>query len=345
MASSQVAEPVTPPPETIPPPDGRSKGVRGLFSRGLLTALLPTILLILLLATFGILAPQFLSIQNFSTLCAQAGPLLLIASGATFVMLTGGIDLSVAGIAAFTSAVTASCLERFDLGSASSVIVGVLAGGVVGLVNGLIVTKLRLPSFIVTLGTLSVLTGLTLHILNGQSLVLSDFTFSDIATGQIVPNVPNVFVVALLIWVLLVAVNARTRLGRYVVAVGAGERVARLSGVPVDRYKIYAFILSGLTAGLGGVMLLAYLGSATPNVGAQYLLLSIAAIVVGGTSLTGGVGGVNRTIIGVILLTILTNGLDVIGISPFTQNIIQGVVVIVAVLFTIDRTQLQDMIK
>src|SRR5205085_2140914 len=116
---------------------------------------------------------------------------------------------------------------------------------------------------------------------------------------------------------------------RYVVAVGAGERVARLSGVPVDRYKIYAFILSGLTAGLGGVMLLAYLGSATPNVGAQYLLLSIAAIVVGGTSLTGGVGGMSRTIIGVILLTILTNGLDVIGISPFTQNIIQGIVVIV----------------
>lgn len=344
MTVSQTTEP-TPTPAASPPPKRSGRRLRSLLSRSLITALLPTILLVVLLVTFGVLAPQFLSIQNFTTLCAQAGPLLLIASGATFVMLTGGIDLSVAGVAAFTSAVTATSIEHFKLGSALSVLVGILAGAVVGLFNGLIVTRLRLPSFIVTLGTLSILTGATLHILNGQSLVLSDFAFSDLATGQVIPNVPNVAIVALLVWALLVAVNLRTRLGRYVVAVGAGERVARLSGVPVDRYKIYAFVLSGSTAGLAGVMLLAYLGSATPNVGSQYLLLSIAAIVVGGTSLTGGVGGMSRTIIGVILLTILTNGLDVVGISPFTQNIIQGIVVIVAVLFTIDRRQLQDMIK
>jgi len=341
---SQSVQPLKPPQESEPAPTGR-RSFQASLSRSKLTAILPSLLVVVFIITFRLISPQFLSITNFTTLCAQAGPLLLISSGATFVMLTGGIDLSVAGVATLCSAVAAIFDARYHFGTLGSVMLGVLAGGVTGFANGLIVTRFRLPSFIVTLGTMSIATGVMLHLLGGQSLVLTDLSFGNIAIGQLIPNVPNVAIVALITWLLLVFVRFRTRFGVYTVAIGAGEHVSRLSGVHVSGYKVCAFILSGVTAGLAGVMLLAGLGSATPDAGSQYLLLSIAAIVVGGTSLTGGVGGIHRTIIGVALLTILTNGLDVAGISSFDQEIVQGIVVIVAVLFTIDRSQLQDMIK
>jgi ribose transport system permease protein/putative xylitol transport system permease protein len=143
----------------------------------------------------------------------------------------------------------------------------------------------------------------------------------------------------------MIVLNQRTRFGRYIVAIGAGEQVAQLSGIPVRRYKTAAFVLSGAMAGLGGAFLLSELGSATPQLGGSYLLEVIAAIVVGGTALTGGVGAVSRTLLGVVLITILSNGLNVSGVSPWTQEIVTGLVIIVAVLTTLDRERMQDIIK
>lgn len=157
--------------------------------------------------------------------------------------------------------------------------------------------------------------------------------------------IPDVLLLAAVAWGVLCVVDARTRFGRYVMAIGGGERVAQLSGIPVARYKMYAFALSSTFAAVGGYFLLSRLGSATPSIGDGYLLDSIAAIVVGGTVLTGGVGGVARTILGVALITVLSNGLNISGVSSFTQEIVKGIVIVIAVLTTIDRVSLQQIVK
>ncbi|NTZ63891.1 ABC transporter permease, partial [Agrobacterium tumefaciens] len=154
-----------------------------------------------------------------------------------------------------------------------------------------------------------------------------------------------VLLLSLLLWLVLSLTTSHTRFGRYIVAIGAGERIAKLSGIAINRYKTYAFVLSSTLAATGGFFLLSRLGSATPSIGDGYLLDTVAAIVVGGTALTGGVGGAQRTLLGVALITILSNGLNVSGVSTFTQEIVKGVVIVIAVLTTIDRVSLQDIVK
>jgi ribose transport system permease protein len=306
---------------------------------------LPIVALLVLSLYFAARQPAFLSAANLTVMGAQAGPLLLISLGATFVVLMGSIDLSVGAVAALAAAISAVLLQNFGAGYVV-VFAATLAFGVAaGLVNAALSTILRLPSFIATLASGSIFTGIMLHVLDGAALSVDDDACSGIANGQIVPMTPNVLLVALLMWAALIAANTHTRFGRYIVAIGAGERIAQLSGVAVIRYKTYAFVLSSTLAAVGGFFLLSRLGSATPSIGDGYLLDTIAAIVVGGTALTGGVGGAARTLLGVALITILSNGLNVSGVSSFTQEIVKGVVIVLAVLTTIDRVSLQNIVK
>ena len=210
--------------------------------------------------------------------------------------------------------------------------------------NGLLFTKLKIPSFLVTLGTLSVMSGIALILTGGATITMRDPLVRSIATGQYIPGVPNLVFWALIIYVIVVFLAFRTKFGRYCYALGENERVVELAGAKVDRYKIYPFVLSGLLCGLGGMLLAARIASASPDMAGGLLLPSIAAIVMGGTALTGGVGGPHRTILGVLVIAVLQNGMNLIGINPFVQEIIFGAVVVAAVAMSIDRRKI-DVVK
>ena len=206
-----------------------------------------------------------------------------------------------------------------------------------GALNGAIHAYGVIPSFVVTLGRLSIFTGLAWEILQGRALRFDSIAFENLAIGQLVPHLPNIFLFAIGVWAVMVFVNFKTRFGRYIFIIGGGEAVARTAGIPVRRYKIYAFALSGAMAGLAGALAVARLGAAGPTLGSELLLNTLAAIVVGGTSLSGGVGGVHRTLIGVLIIALLDNGLNLMGVNQYAQMVIKGAVVILAVLIGQDR--------
>ena len=308
-------------------------------------ALLPILSIFGLLAFFSLSeGDSFVSRTNFTVITSQAGPLLLISLGATFVILMGSIDLSVGAVATLAASVAVLLIRDYSIGL-WAIPITILIGALCGAFNGIIVTYFRLPSFIVTLGTLSIFQGITLHVLNARSIPINDDRFRSIAIGQPIPALSNVALIPLLIWATMVVVGYRTRFGRYTAAIGAGEAVAATSGVPVRRYKTATFIVSGAFAGLAGAFILARLSAASPTIGSGFLLDSVAAIVIGGTALSGGVGGVPRTLIGVLIIGVLSNGLNIMGVSIFTQEIVKGAVVIVAVLTTIDRERMMGIIK
>ena len=216
---------------------------------------------------------------------------------------------------------------------------GALLGGSLGAFNGAISVFGKIPSFVVTLGTLSVFTGTALSILAGATIMFDLPIFETLSLRQSIPHLPNIALCALLLWLIFIFVGARTRFGRFALLIGGGEQVARTAGIPVDRYKIYAFTVSGVTAGLAGIFAMSRLGAVGPSLGSDLLLNTIAAIVVGGTSLAGGIGGVHRTFIGVAIIVVMNNGLNLLGVGPYWQLVIKGLVVIGAVLISQDRSR------
>lgn len=297
------------------------------------TAALPIVALIGLVAYFAARSPTFLTLSNLTVMSGQAGPLLLVSLGATLVVVMGSIDLSVGSVALLAGAVAAWLLANTGAGL-WAIALALLVGAGCGLANGAIFAYGRIPSFVVTLGSLSILSGIALTILEGSPIPFVEPGLSDLTIGRGIPHIQNVGLWALAAWVLLALVGLRTRLGLGLYAIGGEERVARLSGIPVNRYKVYAFVLSGVTAAAAGVMAVGQLGSGGPSVGSSFLLDSLAAIVVAGTPLSGGVGGVHRTLLGVLLITILGNGLNQVGVGEYTQQVITGSVIIGAVLIT-----------
>ncbi|MGV1049112.1 MAG: ABC transporter permease [Solirubrobacterales bacterium] len=294
---------------------------------------LPLIALVALVVYFAARSSTFLTIDNLTVMSGQAGPLLLAALGATFVVTMGSIDLSVGSMALLCGAICAWVLAESSLGL-WAIPIGLAAGLLLGAANGIVYAYGRVPSFITTLGSLSIFAGIGLLILDGSPLPFINQDFSEIAVGQAIPHVQNAGLWALTAWAVFVFVGFRTKFGLYAYAIGGDERVARLSGIRINRYKVAAFALSGMTAGLAGVLSVGQLGSGGPTLGSSLLLDSLAAIVVGGTALSGGTGGVHRTLLGVLLITILANGLNQIGVDEFTQEIIKGGVIIIAVAIT-----------
>lgn len=292
-------------------------------------SVIPIVALLVLVAYFGVTSPAFLTRANFLALTQLIGPLLFVSLGATFVVTMGSIDLSVGSVAMLSGSVCALLLAS----GAQALFVVPLAlalGAVCGLVSGVTFAYGRVPSFIVTLGTLSVYRGLGLKLINGSPVPFNSPPFSNLSIGQFVPSVANMSLWGLVAWAIAVCMCFSTRFGRYMYAIGGSERVAQLSGVAVDRYKVYAFIFSGITAAFAGLLSVGQLSSADPTLGSSFLLDSLAAIVVGGTPLTGGVGGVHRTMLGVLTISILDDGLNLRGVDEFTQEVIKGAVVVIA---------------
>jgi ribose transport system permease protein len=295
---------------------------------------LPLAALLALVVFFSVRAEAFLTAANLTLISGQAGILLLASLGATLVIVAGSVDLSVGSIALLTGAVVASLINDGFGNPFLVLLIAVAVGAAIGLLNGVVFAYGRVPSFIATLGTLSLFAGIGLTILQGSTVNFTNQGIRDLAIGQFIPNIQNAALIALLALAVVWFFARRTRFGLYVYAIGGNEKVVELAGVKTRRVKVLILVVSGITAGLAGLLLTAQLGAAGPTLGSQILLDSVAAIVIGGTALSGGVGGVGRTVLGVLILTVLSNGLNQIGAADYTQTIIKGLVIIVAAVFT-----------
>jgi ribose transport system permease protein len=292
-----------------------------------------------LVAGITIAQPGFASINTLWVVLADASILFILAAGMTFVIMLGGIDLSVQAAASFSSMIVAELLPSFGYTAFPlAVVVGVLAG----LGSGLVHVKLSISSFIATLATAGIMVGLSLLMADGQTVAFLDDgrDLSQWITGSWLFGIPNVVLIAALAGVLGMVLQRYTRFGRYSTAIGAGERAARAAGISVDRYKIYAFGLSGGCAALAGVLLAARLSSGSPDLANQLLLPTIAAVVVGGTAITGGVGNIGRTMVGTLIVSVVRIGMTFVGINIFAQQLVFGAALVLAVFVTIDRSKI-----
>jgi ribose transport system permease protein len=255
----------------------------------------------------------------------------------TFVILTGGIDLSVGSMVAVSSVVGGLLIFNQGWSMWPAVLAMILAGGLCGLANGLIITLGRIPPFIVTLGTMQVFRGIALQLTNGQPIfdITKVHPNFDIWGTRNFAGIPSPVIITAIVFVIGFLILRYTRLGLYTYAIGGNEQATRFSGVNINRYKLSVYTLMGLAAGIAGVMLTSRLNSAQPNVANGAELDAIAAVVIGGTSLFGGEGTIVGTIIGALLMAVIRNGLTLMHVTAFYQQIVIGVVIILAVL--IDR--------
>jgi ribose/xylose/arabinose/galactoside ABC-type transport system permease subunit len=276
------------------------------------------------------LTPHFLTVSNLLNVMEQTAINAVIAVGMTFVIISGGIDLSVGSLVALSGVLLASALQ-VPLPPGVAILVGLLAGAGCGLVNGALITRGRLPPFIATLGMMSVARGAALVFTEGRPISGFEAGFRWLATGRVM-MVPVPVLVTAGVYLLGHFVLTRTRFGRYVYAIGGNEEATRLSGVSVRFHKSMVYALAGLMSAIAAVLLTARLNSAQPIAGMMYELDAIAATVIGGTSLMGGSGTLPGTLVGALIMGVLRNGLNLLGISSFLQQIVIGLVIIVAVL-------------
>ena len=286
--------------------------------------------LFLLCVLLSFLTPYFLTASNLLNVMEQTSINAVIAVGMTFVILSAGIDLSVGSLVALSGVVMASRLQAaWPLPLA--VFAGLATSAFCGLLSGLLITRGKLPPFIATLGMMSVARGAALLFTDGRPISGFSESLRWLSTGRLL-GVPVPVLLTILLYLVSVVALSRTRFGRYVYAIGGNEEATRLSGVAVGFHKTLVYVLSGTTAGLASVLLTARLNSAQPIAGMSYELDAIAAVVIGGTSLTGGAGTLGGTLIGALTMGVLRNGLNLLGISSFMQQIVIGLVIIIAVL-------------
>ncbi|MGI5850462.1 MAG: ABC transporter permease [Christensenellales bacterium] len=285
--------------------------------------------LIVLCIILSILSPVFLTWGNISNIFLQSCINGLLAIGVTFVIISGGIDLSVGAILALSGIITAICL-RAEFSLIPAVIIGVLVGGIIGLISGLIITGFHMPPFIVTLGMMSMTRGLALVASNGQSIYGFDDAFQFIGQGYII-GIPMPVIILFVVAFIGFFILKYTRIGRYAYAIGGNIEATKLSGVNTKKYMTILYCFSGLSAGLAGIIMASRLDSAQGISGLGYELQAIAAAVIGGTSLSGGEGSVWGTIIGTLIISVIGNGMNLLNVSSFIQQIIIGFVIILAV--------------
>lgn len=301
----------------------------------LVEKIIPFIGLILLIVVISIMNSAFLDLSNLLNLLRQVSINGLIAFGMTFVILTGGIDLSVGSILALSSAFTAILITS-GLDPIVALIVGVLGGFLLGVFNGVLVTFGSMAPFIATLATMTIFRGLTLVVTDGNPITnLGDsYMFQLFGKGYFF-GIPVPAVTMIIVFIILAIILQKTTFGRHTYAIGGNEVASKISGIKVNRVKILIYGISGLMSALAGAILTSRLNSAQPTAGTSYELDAIAAVVLGGTSLTGGKGRIVGTFIGVLIIGVLNNGLNLLGVSSFYQQVVKGIVILIAVL--IDR--------
>ena len=300
------------------------------------TGLAPVAVLVVLVLAIGAFSPSFLSAYSLRVLAQESSVILLLATGQTIVVILGSIDLSVAAIASLVSVIVALLLPEVG---AAAVVVALGVAVLIGALQGFVHARMKIPSFIVTLAGLGLWSGIALAVAHATVPVeegLDVVAWLDARTA----GVPNAFIAALLTLGLFQAALARLRFGRQLYAVGLAERVAWLSGIPVWRVKTLAFAASGLCAGLAGVAMVARTGSGNPTIADSLLLPSIAAVLIGGTAISGGHGHLARTLLGVAIVAVLRVGVAIAGLPPACEPIAWGALVVAAVAITVDRRSL-----
>ncbi|GBR03849.1 ABC transporter permease [Gluconacetobacter liquefaciens] len=300
----------------------------------------PFLVLLVLVLFFAAVNPHFLSLRNFARIAVSSSPALMVAVGATFVILMGSIDLSMEGTVAVCAVVFAMLLNRLGGSLAHmgwlAIPGAMIAGGVLGAVNGLIHVRLRIPSFMASLSMGFVGVGLSLLMTGGNRILIGDPLFRSLLTVRIM-SFPLMAYAAL--GGLLVAwfIQGRTTIGRNFYAIGGGEDLARASGLNVGRVRVIGFVLAGVFFALGAVLAVARLGIAETETGTGFMFLSITSVVVGGTALAGGSGGVWNTLVGVLIVNVIGNGMVVVGLPDYLQDGVLGLLVITAVYLSMDR--------
>ncbi|MEH1874102.1 ABC transporter permease subunit [Nostoc sp.] len=323
--------------QTVRPPANKlannpaSRNRKSISSLLEVAGILPILVIICIL--FAFLSPNFLTVGNIVNILRQSSINIVLATGMTFVILTGGIDLSVGSILG-VSAVVALVVSLLPALSWAAVPAALLAGLLLGLVNGAIITFLDVPPFIVTLGSLTALRGVAFLVAKGTTLINPDINFAWVGNTYLGPF-PWLVIIALLAIMASWFVLRQTVLGVQIYAVGGNERAARLTGIKVNHVLLFVYGISGLLAGLAGIMSASRLYSASGILGQGYELDAIAAVILGGTSFTGGIGTIGGTLLGALIIAILNNGLTLLNLSYFWQLVVKGLVIILAVV--IDR--------
>jgi ribose/xylose/arabinose/galactoside ABC-type transport system permease subunit len=298
--------------------------------------LLPYALVVGLVVYFTARSALFLTEDNVLNILRASSVLMVLACASTLVIVAGSIDLSVGAVAALTGTLA---VQFTNDGHPTWIWVALPVGLACGLLNGFLVAYAKLPSFLTTLGILFIFNGLALRITGGAAVSMDHPTLDNLTNGAAIGNIPNIIWWAVIGFVIVAVIAYRTAFGRRIYAVGGNERVARLSGLAVNRTKLWIFGLSGLFAGAGGLMLIGQGGGSSPGMGDAFLLNVIAAVVMGGTALNGGSGGPARTIVGVLTLGIVTNGMTLTQVDPNYQTVIFGVIVLLAVMVTVRRSE------
>lgn len=314
---------------TVTPAKGETNKMK--VNKALLMRLAPLFSLILLVLFFSFSSPFFFNTENLMTIALQTSVIGIMAIGVTFVIITAGIDLSLGSVVAFSGVVVGICAS-IGLPLPLCILGGVIAGSLCGYVNAFLVTKAAIPPFIATLGLMMSVRGVNMVMTDGRAIYFSDYPmFKMLAQGRLFDVLPYPVFYLVIVALVSAYILKKTVIGRYVYAVGSNETAAHLSGIKVQRVKIFVYAFCGLLTGIAGVILASRLNSGQPTVGVGYELEAIAAVVIGGTSLMGGIGTIGGTIIGAFIMSVLKNGLNLMGVSQFWQMVAMGVVVVAAV--------------
>lgn len=278
----------------------------------------------------SLITPQFLTVSNLTIIVTQVSINALLAFGVTFVIITGGIDLSLGSIVAVTGVTAAMLAHPDSYPVLIPIVMGLLAGLLMGAFNGFIITKSKIAPFIVTLGTMTIGRGLALILSDGRPVSNLSDSFNYLGSGTVL-GIPILILIFILVFAVCSIILSKTVLGRYIYAIGGNEQAARASGINIDRVKLSVYSISGLLAGLAGILLASRITTGQPNAGAGFELDAIAAVVIGGTSTAGGRGTMAGTLIGVLLIGVINNGLDLLNVTSYYQQVVMGIIIIGAV--------------
>jgi inositol transport system permease protein len=286
---------------------------------------------LLLTVVLSIISPSFLTASNIIDILRQISVNGIIAVGMTLVIITAGIDLSVGSIVALSAVMAASFAHPGEYPLFIAILIGLLAGFACGVINGVLIAKKKLAPFIVTLGMMTAARGMALVYTNGRPVINLSDSYNQIG-GSYFLGIPLPVIIFLIVVLLGVFILHYTRFGRYVYAIGGNELAAKVSGINTDTILIVVYALAGALAGLAGIVLSSRVASASPALGQGYELDAIAAVVIGGTSLMGGVGTIAGTIVGALIIGVMNNGLDMMNVSSYWQQIVKGLIIVLAVL-------------
>lgn len=285
---------------------------------------------LLLCLALSLLSDRFLTVDNMVNILRQGTINGIIAIGMTLVILTAGIDLSVGAILALSVVITADLLQQ-ETAVPLAILFGLGIGGLLGLINGLVITRFKVPPFVATLGMMTIARGLALTYTEGKPITGLPDSFRVMGTGSLGP-VPYPILIAAVAFLLCFIMLKWTAFGKFIFAIGNNPVAAKYAGIAVNRYITLVYVLAGSLAALAGMILVARLDSAQPTVGLGYEFDAIAAVVVGGTSFAGGEGGIGGTLLGVLIIAVLNNGLNLLNVSSFYQPVVSGAVIAIALL-------------